>query len=213
MIAARRHALLAGAVAAGVLAAILYYASAQRQPVVVAAREIEATRPLEAADLITRPFPAEAVPPGALRDPGSLVGRYVRAPLGAGQLVLAGTVADGRATFASGLRPPTGMRAIAIPVTAPQALGGAVTAGSRVNVIAVPVSGKAPPDRNVETVASSALVLDVRGESGQALGRPAARAAVTDRLASIVIAIAPSQELRLAQRIPTSTFVVVLTAP
>ena len=62
----RRNALLVAALVAGVLSGVLYYASAQRTTILVAARELPATRPLEAADLIPRQFPADVVPPGAV---------------------------------------------------------------------------------------------------------------------------------------------------
>lgn len=204
----RRNVSLGVAILAGILSAVLYYASAQRVSVVVAARDLETTMPLADGDLATRAFPADAVPAGAVREPAAAFGRFLRAPLGAGQLVLAGSLADDAALFASGIQPPTGMRAIALPVSASTALGGALAPGLRVDVIAVPISGKAPASRGVELVASRAVVLDVRSETGQALTRPQARGAL-DRLGSIVIAIAPSDELRLAERIPTSTFVIV----
>ncbi len=203
----RRTVSLVAAVLAGVLSGVLYYASAQRVPVLVAARDLETSAPLAEADIVTRALPADAVPAGALREPQAAVGRFLRVPHGAGQLVLAGSLADDAAVFASGLQPPTGMRAIALPVSASTALGGALAPGLRVDVIAVPISGKAPPARGVELVASRAVVLDVRTETGQPLGRSPSRG-TPDRLGSIVIAIAPSDELRFAERIPTSTFVI-----
>lgn len=201
----RRRLTLAAAVLAGILAGVLYYASAQRVPVVVAARDLDTTVALLESDLVTRSFPADAVPGGALRATGTAVGRFLRSPLAAGQLILARSLADDAAVFAAGVEPPTGMRAIALPVTAATALGGALAPGLRVDVIAVPIAGKAPPTRGVELIASRAMVLDVRSEGGQAVGADPRR---LDRLGSIVIAIAPSDELRVAERITTSTFVI-----
>jgi Flp pilus assembly protein CpaB len=206
----RRRLLLAAAVLAGALSAVLYLVSAQRAPVVVMARDLEASQPLAADDLATLSLPLDAIPAGAIGEARAAVGRYLRAPLTTGQLVLSGALADDAALFASGLRPPAGMRAIAVPVTVAHALGGALAPGVRVDVIAVPIAGKAPASRPIELVASRAVVLDVRGESGIALGRPPARGGALERLGSIVIAIAPSDELRLAERIATSTFVVAL---
>lgn len=201
----RRRLTLAAAVLAGILAGVLYYASAQRVPVVVAARDLDTTVALLESDLVTRSFPADAVPGGALRATGTAVGRFLRSPLAAGQLILARSLADDAAVFAAGVEPPTGMRAIALPVTAATALGGALAPGLRVDVIAVPIAGKAPPTRGVELIASRAMVLDVRSEGGHAVGADPRR---LDRLGSIVIAIAPSDELRVAERITTSTFVI-----
>jgi len=54
-------------------------------------------------------------------------------------------------------------------------------------------------------------VLDVRGESGAAFTMRDPKASLTvDRIASVVIAIATADEMRFADRIATSTFVLVL---
>lgn len=206
----RQNALLVAAAAAGILSGVLYYAGAQRTTILVAARELGPTSRLGSGDLVARQFPADVVPVGAVRDASSAIGRYLRTPLAAGQLVLEASLADESALFGSGLRPPTGMRAMAVPVTAASALGGAIASGHRVDVIAIPLSGKAPAGSRTELVAVRAIVLDVRGESGRALHTDPGRSGAPDRIGSIVIAVAASDELRLAERIPTSTFVVVL---
>ena len=68
--------------------------------------------------------------------------------------------------FHTGLTLRPGERAIAIPVVAVSAVGGAITPGARVDVLAVPLIGRAPAGRAVELLAADALVLDVRTESG-----------------------------------------------
>jgi hypothetical protein len=102
-------------------------------------------------------------------------------------------------------------RAVAVPVSAVNAVGGGVVPGSRVDVLAVPILGRAPAGRTVELLASAALVLDVRGESGAAFTpRDPKTAMSADRIASVVIAIAANDETRFADRIATSTFVLTL---
>lgn len=208
----RRRVLLAAGLVAGALAGVLYQTSAQRTEIVVAARELDALRPLGPADLTTRALPSDSIPAGAQHSAAALVGRYLRAPLARGQLILAGSVADGAAQFSSGLRPPPGTRAIAVPVTAAHALGGAIVPGGRVDLIAVPVAGRAPEDRAVELLAEGALVLDVRTDTGHALVRaPAKQTGMLERLGSIVIAVPAGYEMLVADRIPTSTFVLALS--
>src|SRR5581483_10706465 len=57
------------------------------------------------------------------------------------------------------------------------------------------------------------VVLDVRGESGSAFTTREARpVGVSDRVASVVIAIAAGDEVRFADRIATSTFVLALAS-
>lgn len=207
-----RRWLIALAVAAGAVAAGAYYAATLRVDVVVVTRDIEVPRPLTADDVALRPLSAEAVPADAARAIDEVVGLVPRGPMWRGQLVMTRGVAAEVADFRSGLPLAPGQRAIAIPVSAVDAIGGAVIPGSRVDVVAVPVLGRAPAGRTTELLATSALVLDVRGESGAPLVAPQAvsDAVVADRLASVVIAIDAAEALRFADRIATSTFVLAL---
>ncbi len=202
------------AIAAGLVAGILYYAGAQRVGVVVAAIDLAPGRAIAEADLEMRSMPPDALPSGALTEIASAVGRFARSPLSRGQLVMASSLATSPAAFETGVVVPTGYRAVAIPVNAAQALGGAVIAGSRVDVIAVPVQGRAPAGRTTELVAPAALVVDVRGEQGGSFERDRATAqratSIRDRLGSVVVAVGPAAEMWIADRIATSTFVLAL---
>ncbi len=207
-----QRGLLALALICGSIAGWIYYSGFQRVSVVVAAHGLDADRPIAAADLELRELPPDAAPAGSLRSIDDAVGRVPRAPLWPGQILIAPALGAGAAAFHSGLVPPAGQRALAIPVTASQAVGGALVAGAHVDVIAIPVSGRAPAGRTTELVVSNVTVLDVRGENGGpmqpgASSRPGA--AALERLGSVVVSLAPSDELRVADRIATSTFVLV----
>jgi Flp pilus assembly protein CpaB len=142
-----------------------------------------------------------------------VVGLVPRAPLLRGQLVLTRAVASELPGFRTGLVLSSGLRAFAIPVSAVNAIGGAIVPGSRVDVLAVPVLGRAPSGRATELLASAAVVLDVRDDSGAAyLPREgkANAATLNERIASIVIAVPAADEIRFADRIATSTFVLAL---
>jgi pilus assembly protein CpaB len=206
-----QRGLLALAIAAGALAGVLYFVGARRAALVVAARDLDATHALVADDLATAEFPADAVPAGAIADVAAALGRVPRAPLWRGQLLIASALADSAATFHTGLGLPPGLRAVALPVSAAQALGGALRPGARVDVLAVPAPGRAPSGRTTELLAHGALVLDVRGESGAPYGAVGGKAqpAAPERIGSVVVAILPADELRFADRIATSTFVLV----
>jgi Flp pilus assembly protein CpaB len=209
-----QRALLVLALVAGALAGILYYVGAQRTPVVIAARDLDATHPLVADDLAIVSIPADAVPAGALADATEAVGKMPRAPLWRGQVVLGPGLSDGAATFHTGLVLATGMRAIALPVsTAAHAVGGAIVPGARVDIIAVPIAGRAPGGRTAELLMQGAMVLDVRSETGSAYGVTSSKGPVSsfgERIGSVVVAIAPLDEVRFADRIATSTFVLAL---
>ncbi len=212
----QQRVLLALAVAAGLVAGLLYWSGAQRVSVVVAASDLRAARALTLTDLETRRVPPDALPLGALTDPAVAVGRFPRAPLFKGQLVLAPSLGDTPAAFDGGIVLPTGYHAVAIPVEVGHALGGAVLPGSRVDVIAVPSPGRSEAGRVTELLVAGALVVDVRGDYGGPFERqgPGARAAtaVRERLGSVVVAVGPSAELRIADRIASSTFVLALVS-
>lgn len=203
---------LAIALVCGAIAGTVYYLSLQRVTVVIAAHGLDADRPIALSDVALRDLPPDAVPAGALRSVEEAVGRVPRAPLWPGQILIAPALGAGAAAFHSGLVPPAGQRALAIPVTPSQALGGALVAGAHIDVIAVPVSGRAPAGRLTEIIASNVTVLDVRGENGGPIAAgPVARQGTMalERLGSVVISLSPADELRVADRIATSTFVLV----
>lgn len=209
-----QRALVVLAVVAGALAGTLYYAGAQRSPVVVAARDLDATHPLVAEDLTIMSIPADAIPAGALADTNSAIGKLPRAPLWRGQVVLGPALSDQAASFHTGLALPTGMRAVALPISsAAQAVGGAIVPGARVDVIAVPVAGRAPGGRTAELLLQGAMVLDVRSETGSPYGAAEPKGSLSnlgERIGSVVVAIDSLDEVRFADRIITSTFVLAL---
>ena len=209
-----QRALVILALVAGALAGTLYYVGAQRSPVVVAARDLDATHPLVADDLAIVSIPTDAVPAGAVIDAKLAVGKLPRAPLWRGQVILDPALSDQAAAFHTGLALPAGMRAVALPLSsAAQAVGGSIVPGARVDVIAVPVAGRAPGGRTTELLLQGAMVLDVRSETGSAYGTSLPKSATTslsERIGSVVVAIDPLDEVRFADRIATSTFVLAL---
>ncbi len=209
-----RRWLVALALASGLLAGGIYHLATARTEIVVVARDIAVPRPLAWDDVELRSVTLDLVPATASRRIEDVLGLIPRAPLFRGQLVLSSALATELADLPSGATLGTGYRAIAIPVGAVGAVGGAIVPGARVDVLAVPVIGRAPAGRTVELLATSATVLDVRGESGATLAPrdPKTSTALVDRVASVVIAIPAVDELRFADRIATSTFVLALAA-
>jgi pilus assembly protein CpaB len=208
-----RRSLLILALIAGLLAGTLYFISAQRVAMVVASRDVSAIRPLTANDLEVRSVPPDALPNGALSSVDDVIGRVPITPLWQGQPLVAQALSDDTATFHTGLTLQPGERAIAIPVVAVSAVGGAISPGARVDVLAVPLIGRAPAGRGVELLAAEALVLDVRTESGAPyVPRPTDAAFPVDRIGSVIIAINPADEIRFADRIATSTFVLAFSS-
>jgi Flp pilus assembly protein CpaB len=209
-----RRWLLAVAIACGLTSGVVFYVATARADVVVATRDVEVPRALTADDVEVRSLSLDLVPEDAARRTEDVVGLVPRAPLMRGQLVLVRGLAEEAADFRSGATLPVGARAIALPVAATAAVGGAVVPGARVDVLAVPVLGRAPAGRTTELLVSAALVLDVRGESGAPYLATATRpaGAAPDRIASVVLAIDAAEEVRFADRIATSTFVLTLAS-
>jgi Flp pilus assembly protein CpaB len=211
-----QRALLILAIVAGAVSGAIYYSSSQRVGVLFATEHLSPGRPIDESDVEMRWLPADAVPADALTDAAAAIGRFPRGPLWPGQLLVAGSLARTSAMFESGLVPPTGYRAVAIPVEAHQALGGAIAPGARVDVIAVPLPGRDQTEHLAELLTEAALVIDVRGEHGGPIGPndPAAPPiAARERLGSVVIAVGASEELMIAARIVTSSFVLVPPLP
>lgn len=201
------------ALIAGCIAGALYYIGAQRVAMIVAAQDVAVIRPLTAQDLEVRSVPPDALPTGAISSVGDAIGRVPTAPLWQGQPLVFQALADDAVVFHTGLTLRPGERAVAIPVVAVSAVGGAIAPGARVDVLAVPLIGRAPAGRTVELLAADALVLDVRSESGAPyLPRRQDAALASDRIGSVIIAISPSDEIRFADRIATSTFVLAFSS-
>ena len=209
-----RRWLLVVAIGCGLASGAVFYLATARAEVVVATRDIEVPRALTADDVEVRSLSLDLVPEDAARRAEDVIGLVPRSPLLRGQLVLTRALAEEAADFRSSAALPAGARAIALPIAATSAVGGAVIPGARVDVLAVPVLGRAPAGRTAELLATAALVLDVRGESGAPYLATAARpaGAAPDRIASVVIAIDTADEVRFADRIATSTFVLALAS-
>ena len=208
-----RHWFIVIALGSGVLAAALYYGATQRAAVVTVARDIDVPRPLSREDLELRAVSADLVPAEAIATIDDAIGLVPRTPLLRGQIVIARGLAAELTDLRGGLALNLAQRAVALPVTAMNAVGGAVVPGSRVDVLSVPIIGRAPAGRTVELLAAAALVLDVRGESGAAFSpRDTKTTLSADRIASVVVAIPAADEMRFADRIATSTFVLALAS-
>lgn len=106
------------------------------RPVLVAARDLAAGRPLAPADLARRDMPASFVPGGAL-DPTRIseaIGKPLLLPLRAGDPIVESQVATrNEAALATRLR--TGTRAVTVPVDEVSSQAGLVRPGDRVDLM------------------------------------------------------------------------------
>ena len=200
-----RGAYVAIFVVASLVAAGVYYLAQPRAEVVRARADIAVLTPVT-ADMVE----VIRVSPGdrsadAATSIEEVVGQYAAMPILAGQFVdrRALESTPGAHTFGFGAPLPPGHVAFAIAVEPAQAVGGALTPGAIIDVIAVPNALKTlPADVEVAPEATvlgeGLVVLALRSVDGRALTDPATstQSATTlpPRLGSVVVAV-PAAEL------------------
>jgi Flp pilus assembly protein CpaB len=140
----RRSAYIVVFLVAALGAGVLAYLAQPRTEIVRARSNIAVLTPITADMLeVVRVSPGDAATQTA-RSIDAVVGRYAATPVLAGQDVDLRTLEDNPGQRAFGFGAPLGPGdvAFALPVDASQAVGGALAAGARVDVVAVPNSLK-----------------------------------------------------------------------
>lgn len=176
--------------------------------VVVAARTVDAGKPLGPADVTVRRLPADALPDGAVAV--SPVGKVALVPLARGEVLLASKLApEGLRGVAA--RMPAGQRALAVPVD-PGGL--ALRLGDRVDVLATfdVVEGAGP----VDVAASSEVVPASAGTSRAAAPTfPVATAALVVDVGAeaVTVAVSVDEAPRVAFALARGTVTLALTSP
>jgi Flp pilus assembly protein CpaB len=203
-----RRFFAAAALLCGVVAGLAYYLDARRVSVLVASRPIPSEAILAADDLRRVEVPLEVAPRDVVVSESEAVGRPIHAPLAPGQFVVT-TLFEGAPGFRAAMPTAAGWRAVALPVSAATALGGAIAPGIRVDVVSVPIADRSPPGRAVERVATGVSVLDVRSDTGGPFAEPGAENGPlsNSRLGSVIVAVPAADEIRFAELIATSTLV------
>jgi Flp pilus assembly protein CpaB len=219
-----RGAYVAIFVVASLVAAGVYYLTQPRADVVRARDYIAVLSPIT-ADMVelVRVSPGDR-PADAATSIDDVIGQYAAMPILAGQFVdhRALESTPGAQVFGFGAPLPPGYVAFAIPVEPGQAVGGALTPGAVVDVIAVPNALKTLSNADLESapeatvIGENLVVLALRTVDGRALIGPSDGAqsvtALPPRLGSVVVAV-PADELpRFASASLTSTMFLALNA-
>lgn len=194
----RRNAVFLLALIFALVTGVLVYSYLSRfgetLPVVVAARDIPGPQLLTDDDLRVVQMPAAAIHPQSLQTKEGGVGRWLTTPAVSGQPLLTGQLAQG----------PAGGSPLQIVLEADQVgfflpaplerlLGGAVSAGDRVDLIFV--GGDRQGGMRSELLVPSVLVLDVRDQDGQSWTPEAGRRELP---AGVVLAVTAADAQRLA---------------
>ena len=200
-----RGAYVAIFVVASLVAAGVSYLAQPRAEVVRARADIAVLTPVTAAmvEVVSiRPGDRSA---DAMTSIDDVIGQYAAIPILAGQVVdrRALESTPGARAFGFGAPLPPGHVAFAIAVDPAQAVGGALTPGALIDVIAVPNALKTLP-ADVESapeakvLGEGLVVLALRSVDGRVLTDPAANTSSTTslppRLGSVVLAV-PAAEL------------------
>ena len=212
----RRTVYLVVFVVASLVAAGAYWLAQPRTQVVRATVDIPVLTQVT-ADMVelVRVSPV-GVPPNAARSLDAVVGQYASLPILSGQDVdtRALEAIPGSQAFGFGAPLAPGEVAFALPVTAEQAVGGALTPGAHVDVIAVPndakqaglASGAAP---TTLTLGQGLTILALRTTEGRELATDEtadSTGAIPPKLASVVVAIPAARLSEFATAAMTSTF-------
>ncbi|MDW8260914.1 MAG: Flp pilus assembly protein CpaB [Phycisphaerales bacterium] len=128
--------------------------------VVVASTNIMPGTEIDPTMLITAKVSAEMAPEGSFVDPGELHGRVPQAPIYKGQPIINAVLAPKGSVGGLQALVPPGMRAITLQVDEFSGVGGFLTPGCRVDVIAT-MQGEKQGDMTARTIVQNILVTAV----------------------------------------------------
>jgi Flp pilus assembly protein CpaB len=219
---ARRTVYIVIFLVASVVAAGVYYLAQPRLELVRAKVDIPVLTQItpDMVELV-RVSPLDA-PQGTARSVDAVVGRYAALPILAGQDVDSRAIeaTPGSRAFGFGAPLAPGQVAFALPVAAEQAVGGALSAGARVDIIAVPNSLKtvgvsSNPGPPAVMMGQGLTILALRTTDGHPLGddtssSSSTRVVVPPKLGSVVVAIPAARLADFATASLTSSFYLAL---
>lgn len=208
---------------ASLVAAVVYYVAQPRAEAVRARTDITAlTSVTDDMVEIVRVSPGDRSA-NAATSIDDVIGQYAAMPILAGQLIdrRALESTPGAQAFGFGAPLPPNHLAFAIAVEPAQAVGGALTPGAIIDVIAVPnalktlaADGESAPAAKV--IGEDLVVLALRSVDGRALTDPTAgtqrATSLPPRLGSVVIAVPAAELPDFASASLTSTLYLALNA-
>lgn len=218
---ARRTAYIVIFVVACLAAGVLYYLQVPRAAVVRATADIPAMTKIT-SDMVelVKVAPVD-VSTDAAQSTDQVVGHYAAMTILAGQEIntRALETTPGQQAFGFGAALQPGYVAFAIPVDPSQAVGGALSPGAKVTVVAVPNALKngtqASPAPTPTILGTNLTILALRTPDGQQFSRAQSAsgiAAVLPKLGSVVVAIPADRLSDFATAALSSTFYLALSA-
>lgn len=129
--------------------------------VVMASKDVPDGSAITAGELDMQPFPADFVPHGAIVSPDNAIGKYTTTQITKGQIVLNNQLSSTLRAGELSLSVPTGMEAVALPMTDLMSENGAIKAGDHVDILLtlnldkIAITGSGPSATPVAVVGST----------------------------------------------------------
>ena len=215
----RRSVYLGMFVLLSTIAGLFYYSHTRESTALVATRDLSVGTRIQDSDVAVRQVNPASVPAGVLKTSDQAIGQVVSSPILEGQFVDGRQVAPSRnaSLLGTGLNVPAGYRIIGLPIAPAAAVGGVLKPGDRVDVIAIPNPGKSATllDEAAPTpimLGKDVLVIALRTDQGtQVEQADHGLSAGSSKPASVLLAIAQTEESVYSAAIASSTFVLALS--
>jgi pilus assembly protein CpaB len=215
----RRTIYLGMFVVLSTIAGLFYYTHTRESTALVATRDLSVGTRIQDSDVALRQVNPAWVPAGVLTASDRAIGQVVSWPILEGQFVDARQVAPSKnaSLLGTGLNVPAGYRIIGLPIAPAAAVGGVLKPGDRVDVMAIPNPGKTAtlldePAPAPIMIGKDVLVIALRTDQGTPVDQADhGLNAGNSKPASVLLAIARTEEAMYSAAIASSTFVLALS--
>ena len=129
--------------------------------VVVASADLPVRTVITSGLVVTRDYPANLVPAGAVTNPADAVGRTTIAPISSGQAIVQAQLASATGNKGAALTIEKGKVLFAFPTSDPLTLAGLLNVGDRVDILASVTQGTGENARVSQTTLQNLEVLDL----------------------------------------------------
>ncbi len=155
--------------------------------IVVARVDIPVRTVITAEHLERRAWPADAVPPAAVRSVGAALGQTTLVPIAKGLPVFTATLAAAEGRTGASLTVDPGTVLTAFPTTDPLTLAGLVTVGDHIDILATVVIGKGDDIKRTQTTLQDIEVVEVLRPTKEQPGRVTALTLAVDHQVALVL--------------------------
>jgi len=201
------------------IAGLLYYSHTRQSTALVATRDLSVGTRIQDSDIAVRRINPGSVPQEVLIASNQAIGQVVSSPILEGQFVDARQVAPSRnaSLLGAGLDVPAGYRIIGVPIAPAAAVGGVLKPGDRVDVMAIPNPTKAATLADEAApvpvmIGKNVLVIGLRTDQGTQVDQADHGLNMGNtKPASVLLAIAQTEESVYSSAIASSSFVLALS--